>query len=454
MSSQKIEPDHLFVSHASEDYAFSDWLSLKLAAEGYNVWYDRIKLLGGESYPHDIDDAIKNQSFRFLSLLSKNSINKPDPVKERTLAIRIGNERKIDFVIPLNVDGLKSHELPWMASDLTFISFHRGWHTGFVNLLKKLDSIHAPKNEVSGKKRVVQWLSNEESISPKPEQLWTNIFPVIEIPRYIHQYVIPPELDVDLLMNEWPIYVQNPVLVWSFTDAPTRTSRPIVRTNSVDWVKEDRIEGMSVANMISFLIKRSIEVECLAKGLRFSADRRHLHFPQGSLPKDRLYFKRYDGRRTFVNAVGKKTFHIINQGQRSTEVSTYSLAPSFRPVMERFDSPVVKVLLGIHWVDAQGNEITRSRADRRRKALCKSWWNYEWLARLNAVMSWLASGNQSITLCKTESGNLVIAGVPVRLSSSVSISEEVLKPRVEIAEEVIEDDEEEEPDDQEEVLQP
>lgn len=72
------EQDHLFVSHASEDGVLAEWLSLKLTAEGYKVWCDKTKLLGGEPYPIDIDNAIKNSTFRFLSLLSRNSISARD----------------------------------------------------------------------------------------------------------------------------------------------------------------------------------------------------------------------------------------------------------------------------------------------------------------------------------------------------------------------------------------
>ena len=79
-------PAHLFISYASEDVAFSDWLALKLVAEGYEVWYDRMKLLGGEPYPTDIDSAIKNQSFRVLGLVSGYSVSKPNPVKGMTFA--------------------------------------------------------------------------------------------------------------------------------------------------------------------------------------------------------------------------------------------------------------------------------------------------------------------------------------------------------------------------------
>ena len=88
---------HLFVSYATEDGQFVDWLCLKLISEGYKVWCDRLKLLGGESYPRDIDDAIKTGTFRFIPGLSKYSLKKPNPIKERTLALNISKERKEDF---------------------------------------------------------------------------------------------------------------------------------------------------------------------------------------------------------------------------------------------------------------------------------------------------------------------------------------------------------------------
>src|ERR1700686_270658 len=115
--------DHLFISYAGEDWCFVEWLALRLAAEGYKVWCDRIKLLGGESYPSDIDAAIKNRTFRFIAVLSRHSLAKPNPLKERTLALGLAKERKENFLIPLNVDGSSPTDIGWMLSDLTFIPF-------------------------------------------------------------------------------------------------------------------------------------------------------------------------------------------------------------------------------------------------------------------------------------------------------------------------------------------
>ena len=86
---QSQAPEHLLINYATEDWALAEWLTRKLTAEGYRVWCDRFKLLGGESYPKEIDDAIKNRTFRMLSLLSRASLTKPNPQTVILLAERV-----------------------------------------------------------------------------------------------------------------------------------------------------------------------------------------------------------------------------------------------------------------------------------------------------------------------------------------------------------------------------
>jgi len=48
----------VFVSHANpEENEFARWLTLQLANEGYPVWCDVTKLLGGEKFWENIQDA-------------------------------------------------------------------------------------------------------------------------------------------------------------------------------------------------------------------------------------------------------------------------------------------------------------------------------------------------------------------------------------------------------------
>src|SRR5262245_19174479 len=132
--------DHLFISYAWEDQAFARWLALRLTCEGYRVWIDQLRLLGGETWPNGSSAAIRTRTFRMLGLLSKHSIAKPNPVKERTLALSLAKKPAMrGLLIPLNVDGLAAADLDWLTSDITFIPFAASWGKGFAQLLKLLE---------------------------------------------------------------------------------------------------------------------------------------------------------------------------------------------------------------------------------------------------------------------------------------------------------------------------
>src|SRR5690242_5913167 len=95
-----IDPqrDHLFLSYAWEDAALAEWLYRKLTAAGYLVWCDRFKVFGGDRWPKDIDDAIRRRTFRLIALISRFSLEKPNPTKERQLALALSKERnEADF---------------------------------------------------------------------------------------------------------------------------------------------------------------------------------------------------------------------------------------------------------------------------------------------------------------------------------------------------------------------
>ncbi|OGO08874.1 MAG: hypothetical protein A2Y61_06190 [Chloroflexi bacterium RBG_13_60_13] len=416
--------DHLFISYASEDYELAEWLTLKLTAEGYRVWCDKIQLLGGESYPRDIDRAIKERTFRLLALLSRHSIRKPNPLKERTLALNIGKERALDFLMPLNVDGLSPTQLDWMTSDLTFIPFHEGWASGFAQLLKKLDSIDAPQRRGDGRETVCQWFTARDSALEKPERLWTNLLEIRELPSTLLRVSRPGD-GFRPWPDAWPHYEQDAAVAWAFeypADAPIAAS---ARMMQVDWESDRWHGGLRLIDVVTHLVRRHLVRHCLAKGMSISHDGQDVYFPPRLLPGDRLRFTGYDGRKTWVQAVGERTFRL---GSGRREKSRYHLSPVFRPMLRAFGSPVVQIQLRVHLTDSQGAPLDPARAIRRRKSICKDWWNHEWLSRLIGVLSWLAEGSESFKIGAGPSGALVLAGTPIRLSAPAGIDESALAP--------------------------
>ncbi|MGE5575198.1 MAG: toll/interleukin-1 receptor domain-containing protein [Ignavibacteria bacterium] len=418
----KLPSEHLFISYATEDWILADWLALKLASEGYKIWYDRIKLLGGESYPRDITEAIKNQTFRVLALLSRNSINKPNPIKERTLALNIARERKIDFLIPINVDGLRATELDFMTSDLTFIPFDGSWFNGICALLKKLQQIDAPRNQTKGYQVISEWLSIEKQPKKKTETIWSNLLPIVELPKAMHRYSIVPEIDVKRRFPNWPFYAEGEKAVWAFSPPTEPCPDWLKEVNQVALEHLSYYSGNAVSNILTALMHKSIELFAVNKGLKSEGD--YLYFPNNAVPKNRLNFLRYDGKKSFVNAVGERRFRIIQQKNPLVEESRYHLSPNFKFFGDLFGSPVFRVQIGVFWTDLEDMAIDDKKANRRRKALCKNWWNYQWLSRAMAVCQWLGDGKDEAILVKTDSGNLRISLKPLSFTSSVGIDED------------------------------
>jgi len=269
--------DHLFISYATEDGDFAEWLSLRLTAEGYKVWCDRTHLLGGESYPNDIDHAIKDRTFRLLALLSRASLRKANPRKERTLALNIARERQTDFLIPLNVDGLSSTDLDWMTSDLTFIPFHISWAEGFGKLLRKLKSVGGPQNIEAGQVSVCDWMAANAKPMIREEKLRVNCLSVTEVPRVLNKFELQERVILPKLAGYWPFFnLPNSMVVWAFNPPGVDLNVPVRPASTVSWQEVPEFDGLRTEDLALAILRKAITVKCLQGGMKL--------VPKSSLP--------------------------------------------------------------------------------------------------------------------------------------------------------------------------
>lgn len=402
--------DYLFISYAWEDAAFAEWLALKLTALGYAVWCDRFQLLGGESYPRDIDKAIKERAFRVLGLLSHASISKSNPIKERTLALNIGRDRNVDFLIPLNVDGLKPTELDWMESDLTFISFHRSWHDGLTALLKKLEAIEAPR-PLAGSGAVSEWFTDRTHLVERPERLWSNFLTIRQLPDEIY---FVRGVKEGTLPSGWPA-VPDQDGVWLF-ELPESLEFDLVQPETIE-LSNLKAQG-PIRRAVANLLRQYLRRRCLDLGL-VENDAGQLYFPHGLLTGDRLPFTHHTGRQTSLQAVGFKTFRTGASSVRNQHHLTVELVPR----LDRYEVPVVEVRVRVYLTDLGGKALPPHLANRRRKRVAKSWFNHEWWSRYVAVIGWFAQGNDVVELA-IGSAAIAIDGRPKVIPISVGIDEE------------------------------
>lgn len=127
----------LFISHASpEDNAFTIWLGAKLAAAGYEVWADVLRLKGGDDWQRKLEDALRNRACKVLLVANQKSVDKQGVRNEIQIASdvakKIGDSR---LIIPLR---LGPFEAPFLIAHAQYIDFSHGWSPGLHELMAAL----------------------------------------------------------------------------------------------------------------------------------------------------------------------------------------------------------------------------------------------------------------------------------------------------------------------------
>ena len=416
--------DHLFISSVGEDRVLADWLTKKLTAEGYFVWCEQFKLLGGETYPDDVDDAIKNRTFRFLGLYSRESLRDPEVIRQRSLALNIANERQQDFVIPLNVDGVSDSQLDQVTKALKFITFQDNWAAGLKQLLEKLQSINCPQLLPQGKQIAAEAFLEKDVLSEETETLFSNCLRIHQIPEVIHRFKaqqVIPEERLEELKDEWSYREVNQDTFLSFHEPPASIIREyrMIKKGGALWTEVERIDGIWSPNLVSELSRKALIVKCYQKGLQYCSENELLYFPPDLVENNRLNFTRPDGSKTYVNARGKRTYPPGRE-------YLYSLAPSFYVSQDLFDDFTALIRIRVRISDTDGKAFTDKRMiDSRRKHLCKNWWNNHWLNRILAVSQFLADG-EKITIGEQQDEQIIVDTIPLHVNAPIGINESVL----------------------------
>ena len=148
----------IFVSHATpEDNGFVRWLGARLELAGFRVWHDLDRLKGGDHFWDKIEKAIREESFRFLAVVSKVSVGKPGVKDEWALAQTI--EKSLPgFVIPIRIDDYDFSLLPIGIHRKNVINFSAGWHFGLESLVDTLIDANAPKVTAPDPRVARHWL--------------------------------------------------------------------------------------------------------------------------------------------------------------------------------------------------------------------------------------------------------------------------------------------------------
>ena len=421
------ERQHLFISYAPENLVLADWLAKRLTAEGYLVWCEHLKLLGGEKFPDDIEKAIKNQAFCIVALYSQPSLTKPDLILQRSIALSLIEERQEDFLIPIDVDGINKTKLDSKTQLLKFIQFQDNWAEGLKNLLHKLEHIKCPKSLPDGAKVSLSAFLYQDTIIDRTETVYSNCLSLERIPNIIYLFEAENttlDLESENLNFEWSYRQVNSKNFLSFHHPPPWISDKLKLnfSQNICWQELTKIEDISTKNLVSELLRKALIVKCSQKGLKYCNETKMQYFPKGFAKGNRINYIKSDGSKSFVHAFGTRTYWRPS----GAEQYQYHIAPTFFISQNVFDTFLVQIRIRIHLADSNGVPLAKRKIVSRRKHLGKNWWNDDWMNRIFAVCQFLADGNE-IIIGDREDEQIIIQAMPIYFTAPITIDEAAIK---------------------------
>ena len=381
-------PTHLFISYAVEDVALARWLAQKLAAQGYPVWFDKMKPLGGEPWPHAIDDAIKHRTFRMLALVSKDSMRKKRPVAEWTLAQRIARQREVpDFLIPLHLDDSEPERL---AATAPPILFSNGWASGWKALVKKLDSIKAPRSLPNGANLAASCFPRGEDLTKdSSELLFANIIRVTSLPKVLQVFQAADNLDAEdreALESVWTFYEIARDALMAFVPPPPEFGARIRPTHErLVWAdpgvfRNVRLRDIAGALILKALGRRLVKAGCLkhpGPGMKET-----FFLPEMIAEGAQLESLGFGGKKIRIPIRGRVAFR---RSGGVTEVNFHYFAFRLKLARGLDQDFYVQLTPTLAFFNEKGEPVDDKNALSRLRRVTKTWDNEEWLNRIMAT---------------------------------------------------------------------
>ena len=433
----------IFLSHATpEDNAFAGWLASQLAIHGYEVWCDLTKLLGGEKFWNDIDEAIDRYAFRVLFASTLHSNQKPGTLRELKLALDAQGKHDIrDFLVPLKVDQFPFGATDARIRDLNFVRFDESWEVGLKQLLSLLEREQAPKSPQASAQSVMEWrqrsLDNRRKHFIRDDTYFSNWF-ALTLPEriYFHRIAGPAARLKDAAKDlPYPCRLHGEHLITFATPLSVNEALgpTIAVASSLDAKTQDFITGgdsrLTLAafdsnNIVTDLVQKAWNATLEGRGFckhELGSGYNAWFFPNGKLEKNRAHFVAKGGRRAFRQLVGNKSKKTPDGGRAPDGFWHYAISGS--PHIQNCS----RIALHHHVIFTDDGKTPWPNADRMlkaRRSVCKQWWNAEWRDRLFAICAALGDDSNELHLAVGGDEAIRISITPMSFTSPWSYYED------------------------------
>lgn len=434
----KLSGDSIFISHATpEDNDFVRWLGSKLELSGFKVWHDLDRLKGGDYFWDKIESAIRNESFRFIAVVSNVSVNKQGVKDEWALAGTI--ERTIPgFVIPVRIDDIPFSDAPIAIHRKNLVDFAGGWHKGLAQLIDTLQDASAPKIASPDPSLARHWLP-----ALRPESIFRTLGKEMLDSSWLRIKELPPSIETARILG---------------------TERGIKLTDEnrkTPWFEhEDRIVGFAKSVDLVALMKKSAMLQATKNAVDSQAfvtsgsslgdkevSRSEARKRAGNLVRQawelameargfacavqsgerKVFYATPDqtgGRGKFVNYIdfdgNKRRKALTGKSEKRDACWAFGVG-----IVTSFDDPWrIELRSAVIFTDDSGAPLEDAvKAHRLRRGFCKNWWNGQWRTLMRAFL-WLASDGKPELLLPVGSGrNIVLDPTPIQFEAPCGLSD-------------------------------
>jgi hypothetical protein len=401
----------IFISHASpEDNPFTLWLGAKLAALGYEVWADVLRLTGGEDWQRKLENAIRERACKVLLVANARSVQKQGVRNEIQIASEVA--RKIEdqeFIIPLR---LTPFEAPFLIVQAQYIDFERSWAQGFLELVAALEERYSIPRVGMGNTdswQAVQ-LINGKKITSVPEKLVSNWLEVRRTPSLLYYY---PNERPDGNASAYPsAHFRDGSFSCDRLSSTTFEEMQVNRFLQSGWPALG-VHTKDARKVFADLVNQGLGRVFKTKGLKSHemSNRQMCWWLGQGAPDGRIGFRwaESNGSRQLQGFSTKRRVHWH-----------FGISASFRSV----PSLHVRVKSRLIFTEDKTTPLTSaSRMHRLRRSFAKGWRNARWRDMLLTFLFWLADGSTLLDVPLGATEGLVLTLPSLSFVSPVSISD-------------------------------
>lgn len=377
----------------------------------------------GQYFNRDFEAVIRDQSIRFLAVVSKDYISKAKisdtGVMNEILCARTIKDVQ-DFIIPLKYDETDYAQFGSGLIGRQAINFSINWADGLHELVKYLEEINAPKT--NHETSIIGLWHQAQKVKTKPiekrEKYFTNWFPCY-LPEkiYIHQ-----DLSLKYNATKSPFaFIEEGNRIISFTNLSTFGENHELQPIELSTVSFIASSPLYVEDGYIIIEPQKKLIKLMNKLLRLYLCSHGLFKYVQANKKEIYYFpyNNYNAKSVNLKVFGKSRRAIVGK----TSEFTWHFAISYAAAIE--PTPCYKVYYHLVFTDHEGNQLNPEDQHELRRSMPSGWFNRKWLETLLAMMYKISNFNneKEINIEVGPKKFLSIETLPLEIISEIGYNE-------------------------------